>query len=554
MTLDHPLLGVGPYQYGLALRSYGTPDLAQAQERLVTAHNLELHTLAESGLLGFGVALWLGWAFLRTWWRAWRSASPGRRRRLEGGLAALLGFGVQSLVDTFTLTALLIPVFIIAAYTVAGHVTRREVVAQTLGTTPAQPRGRRWPIYATLALIVAAQVAFLPVHAGNFAQDRALRALARDDLDDALDSTRAAHEADPALALYPLQEAYILGLLADRDPAAYLDTAIAAHEAALQLNPTWDLGWHNLGALYAQAGRYEDAAQAAETAIRWNPTESGYYLKEGEYLEVLGREQEATEVYIEALRRQPDIGSSGFWTDPAQPQRRAMLAEAVARLKDDPDVGLRLATEAGDLETATAIAQAIDPDRASYRLLRDMGDWAIAVDDPAIAPCPECYFLDSLRHTTEFYWVDYNRLAEIALRSDGVIEELGLTAEQIARTALFTNADLSTRSWYVLAEIAAQQGADDTTIDALLVRAVPPLIVRQDFAMAVYGRAAAFDELPQARTPQLYRYAYEPWYWLADRLEAEGNIAGARRVYQSLLHGDPYLWDIRERLEALPPA
>ena len=381
-----------------------------------------------------------------------------------------------------------------------------------------------------------------------------MRALAQDDLIGALNSTRAAHEADPALALYPLQEAYILGLLADRDPAAYLDTAIAAHEVALQLNPTWDLGWHNLGALYAQAGRYEDAVQAAETAIRWNPTESGYYLKEGEYLEVLGREQEATEVYIEALRRQPDIGSSGFWTDPAQPQRRAMLAEAVDRLRDDPDVGLRLATEAGDLETATAIAQAIDPDRASYRLLRDMGDWAIAVDDPAIAPCPECYFLESLRNTTEFYWVDYNRLAEIALRSDGAIEELGLTAEQIARTALFTSADLSTRSWYVLAEIAAQQGADDATIDALLVRAVPPLIVRQDFAMAVYGRAAAFDELPQARTPQLYRYAYEPWYWLADRLEAEGNVTGARRVYQSLLHGDPYLWDIRERLEALPPA
>ena len=99
------------------------------------------------------MALWLGWAFLRTWWRAWRSAPPGHRRRLEGGLAALLGFGVQSLVDTFTLTALLIPVCIIAAYTVAGQITRREVVAQVLKSPPIQPRGRRWPIFAALALI-----------------------------------------------------------------------------------------------------------------------------------------------------------------------------------------------------------------------------------------------------------------------------------------------------------------------------------------------------------------------------------------------------------------
>jgi len=58
-------------------------------------------------------ALFLGFVFIRTWLNQWRQAAPGYRRRLEGGLAALLGFGVQSMVDTFTLTPLLVPVLII---------------------------------------------------------------------------------------------------------------------------------------------------------------------------------------------------------------------------------------------------------------------------------------------------------------------------------------------------------------------------------------------------------------------------------------------------------
>lgn len=547
MAADHPLLGVGPYQYGLQLRYYGDPDLALAQDRLVTAHNLPLHTLAEGGLAGVAVALWLGIAFVRAWWRAWQAASPGRRRRLEGGLAALLGFGVQSLVDTFTLTALLLPLIVFAAYTVAGQVTR----AQAIDAPRLPAAARRWPVGATLALLAVIQLAYLPVHAGNLAQDRAQRALGLNDFAAALDETRAAHAADPDLHLYPLQEAFILGRMAQTDPDNSLEPAIAAHETAQQLDPTWDTGWFNLAGLYAQAGRTEDAVEAVRTAITWNPTEPGYHLKLGEYLETLGRLEEARAAYFEALRREPDIGSSGFWTDPAHPWHREVLQEAVAYFADQPAVGVRLATGAGDLEAATRIARTVDVDSASFRLLRDLGDWAMAVDDATIAPCPECYFLDALQKTTEYYWADYNRLAEIAFRTDGAIEQLGMDARQLAQTGLFTYARLSTRSWYVLAQIEEQRGGDPALINQMLVQAVPPLITRQDYAMSVYGRPAAFDMLPQTRTPKLYRYEYEPWLWLADRLEASGDLASARRVYQALLDGDPYLWDVRQRLTEL---
>ena len=84
MTADRPILGVGPHQFGTALRLYGDPVLEQSQTRMSTAHNVFLNTLAEGGIVGFGVAIWLGITFARVWWRQWQSAYPARRRRLEG--------------------------------------------------------------------------------------------------------------------------------------------------------------------------------------------------------------------------------------------------------------------------------------------------------------------------------------------------------------------------------------------------------------------------------------------------------------------------------------
>lgn len=544
IACDRPLFGIGPYQYGSGLRYYGDPALSMDQDRLVTAHNLPLHTLAESGLLGLTASTWLVAAFARTWLRRRQEATPGRRRRLEGGLAALAGFFVQSMVDTFTLTPLIIPLLIVAAYTVAGDVTRGQAVQHT-----APIAGYRRPIPLLLAGILLIEIAFLPVFAGNLAHQRAMNALAANNLPEALAATREARSVDPWLNLYPLHEAFILGQLAYQDPSQFLDEAIASAESSQQLNPTWDLGWHNLGGLYAQAGRYEEAAEAAQTAIQWNPVPGGYYLKLGEYYQADNRMDEARLAYFEALAANHNLGSSGFWTDPNHPARADILTEAVEYYAADPNIGLRLAVEANRLDIATEIARSIDTETADYRVLQDLGDWALAINDEMIAPCPGCYFRMALDLPHDYIWNDYIRLAEGALEGDGIAHPMDLTAEHAARLALFISEGLGTRAWYILAQISAQEGADDALIDQMLVLAVPPLITRQDFAQAVYGRVAAFDELPQTRTPTLYRYTYEPWLWLAERREARGDTEGANRVYRALLEGDPYLWEIRQRVE-----
>ncbi|MBC8100323.1 MAG: tetratricopeptide repeat protein, partial [Armatimonadetes bacterium] len=85
------------------------------------------------------------------------------------------------------------------------------------------------------------------------------------DLDSRLSDARAAVQQDPALRLYPLHVAYLLGVQADST------TAISAYQAALVLEPTWDVGWMNLGALYLRQGDPDAAYAALTEAQRINP-------------------------------------------------------------------------------------------------------------------------------------------------------------------------------------------------------------------------------------------------------------------------------------------
>lgn len=541
MARDHPLVGVGPRQYAAALREYGAPELSQSQDHLLTAHNLPLHTLAETGLVGLLALLWLGAALLRAWWRAWQGAYPGRRRRLEGGLAAIFAFGVHNLVDTFPLTPQLMPVLVIAAYVIAGGTTRLEAQRR-----PA-PRRQRAPILILAAILLVAQALFVPVHTAEVAHARALRALGSNDLRTALEHTRAARAADPWLDFYPIEEAYILGWLADEDPQAFLQEAIAAHEHALSLNPTWDLGWGNLAALYAQRGQLDAAIAAQEAAIRWNPVPARYPFNLGRYHEMAGQRESAFLAYLEALQRSPDLAASDFWTDPAYPERMDLLFDAIAQLSEaEPKIALRLSLAISDWDTATAIFQALDPSLRSRGLLLDMALYAARLGED---PAP--YYGQALQIGGGYSWEDYLRLAEITLWSDGALHLPGFTAEQAARAALFLSEGRASRAWYILARLAEQAGAADDEIDAMLARAVPPVAVPLSFGISVYRRVVSFDELPQARTPYLTYYQYEPWLYLAERYAAAGDQEGLRRVYEALLRVDPFLREVRERLAKL---
>ncbi|MBL8131840.1 MAG: O-antigen ligase family protein, partial [Anaerolineae bacterium] len=141
---DHPLLGVGTGMFGRVYREYrvfgGVYD-----NRLGTAHNAYLNTFAETGIVGAALMIAFGIVIVRAFWRRRRAlGAPGQGRirverlRLEGAFAALFGFGVQSLFDTFVvtplalLTAVLVVLVVVEPGAVVGPVRRLRWAAPAL--------------------------------------------------------------------------------------------------------------------------------------------------------------------------------------------------------------------------------------------------------------------------------------------------------------------------------------------------------------------------------------------------------------------------------------
>jgi O-antigen ligase len=537
---DHLLLGVGPRQFGSVRLWYPHWDWSYTYLPLQHAHNLYLNWLAEGGILGLAAGLWLAVRFGRVWWSAWRAGNPIRRRRLEGILVALVAFAAHNLVDTFVNTQLMTPVLIMAAYVVAGDV---DLVAVAKQRAP----GSRKLVFVALGALLVVQAAFIPLHRAAWDQQRMLARLGADQLPEALAAVQGARAADPWFELYRLEEAYILGRLAADNPDAYLPQAIAAHEASLKRNPSWALGWHNLGALYAQAGRYEDAIAAAQTAIAWDPIQSGYYFKLGEYYTALGRDDEARDAYNEALRRAPWLASSGFWTDPAHPERAQVLANAIADSADPPERALDLAVSAGDLEAAVRISESVDSSAASAAMRTRLD---LLWPNHADRPCARCYrFLFSIENAEARR---YLVLAEQMLGEPTVSAPDQLTPDKAARAALFLSENKTAWAWYILAQRAERGTADAEEIDRMLARAVlSPRDYRNNFDTTVYGMDGDLGILPQAQTPVMSWQAYEPWLHLAARHEAAGEWDKARAIYERILQDDPYAWELRTRLDAL---
>ncbi|MBK8022313.1 MAG: O-antigen ligase family protein [Chloroflexi bacterium] len=256
---DHPLLGVGVGMFGREYRDYrvfgGTYD-----NRLGTAHNAYLNTFAKTGVLGlalmiaFGVVI--GWAF----WRRWRvlAANPTRaadRTRLEGAFAALVGFGVQSIFDTFVVTplALLTVVLVVLVAVEPGQIVRAESGGS---------RRLRWAA-PPMALLIAVYGIGQGISDTLYGQFRAAGTL---------EEVEAVAAADPNLALYRLQ------VVALRDQAGDPE-ADALHADMLAEAPTWDIGWINRAALAENRGddaaalEYLDRARSIDrlngSAVHW---------------------------------------------------------------------------------------------------------------------------------------------------------------------------------------------------------------------------------------------------------------------------------------------
>lgn len=511
MAADHPATGVGPGLFGRTLRTYRDPALAQ--DKLVSAHNLPLNVLAETGIPGLLILLWFAVQLLRAWWRGWTGADFTRRVGLEAALAALAAYGVHSLVDTFPLTSSVLPLLIVIAYTLAEPRPAPEVAPRT-------QRAVAWGSVAVIAVYAAALLAFDVAQGWMLASQRAA---AQGDLDAALTRARRAQAWDPALSLYDLQEAYTLGLLANARPSEYLQPAIDAHVRALASEPTFDLGWANLAGLYAQDGNQSAAQDAMRRAAAINPQVAVYWWWLGEGERALAEDADLAEY----VRDRDPAGLRAFLRDDERPAAVRLYA---ALLADQPD------------EVARLVAAAQQEGGWMAHLALGMHAQQV-LRDPALA-------MTWLGRAVSARPQD-ERPALARAEAELAVELLD-AAEADARRALFADRYGGAYGYALLAQVERARGTSEDRVMDLLRASVQPRPVPEYFAGTVYARPADFDILPQLRMPGMVSRFYAGWLELAELYTARGDIAEAQAVYRDLLALNPQLEAAAEALAALP--
>jgi tetratricopeptide (TPR) repeat protein len=518
MIQDDPLTGVGAGLFGRAYRLIRDP--ANVDNRLGTAHNAYLNGAAENGLLGAAAGAWLAGALVWAWRRARMRADGDRRLRLDACMAALVGLAAQSLFDSFTTSALVAPMLALAAYCVVPPGSALD--------RPINPRGRL-PAAVYAAIMAAYALAFIPI---DLAHSRHLASLRETDAVSALAAAREAAALDPHLHLYALQTAHLEAIRAAE--IGDLDAAIRALERGTALEPTWDVGWINLGGLYERAGRFDEALNAFDRARRIDSANAGS-LNWARLADAhdLAPDDAVIAAYLTAFNG--DLTPTApFWLE--TPRRRESLHRFITAPTNRIDLRYRAA--------AALMPDEIDSVRASFdqpttaREWWVVGEMALRADDAAGAVDA---FTASI--ALERGWGDgyAARARAYAALGDRARARANLRAAELLVTQ-FENVGA--------VRLALADAADD--LRALRARALPPRVIDQNFEGVLFaGRVASFDLLPSVRYPGPSRAIMAPWYDLAADYAAAGDIDAAISVYRAILDYAPAQTEARDRLGAL---
>ncbi|GAB4509311.1 MAG: hypothetical protein OHK0046_04060 [Anaerolineae bacterium] len=519
MLRDYPLTGVGAGMYGRAYRDYRTVGIL-TRDRLASAHNAYLNTAAESGLLGVAATLFIGVTVLLTWQRVWRQQNTTERKiRHEAAMAALLGAGVHSLVDVFT-TGVVTVVMVLLAYSVIGH--RRPF--------DERPQGSRWAAGVALLITLGYGLFFLRVDQAQIHYQRSLR-------DGSLEAAQQAEQLDPALNLYDLHIAYLLGENAIANPVM-IEEAVAAYEHALRLEPSWDTGWINLAALERERGNIDTAINYMERAKAISPVQEPAWI----YLAEMKDEasDRATKDVVRDYRsgihwNEQENGRlpvSGYWLNTYR--RLYALKEYLNQPTVNVEWEYRIFAELSPERAATLVKRT--PTTAEEFWVS--GEYALTVlGNPEQA---EDYFTEAIRLNPKHgdYYVSRARATY-------------MTNTDAARRDLDLGRLFGTHFEYPN-YVQAWMTDDAEEVNRLLAISLPPRQIPQEFAAVLFGgRQATFDVLETFRPPGPGRRAMEPWYLLAQNYLSTGRQDDARRVYEAILEYAPDETEARQRLAYL---
>ncbi len=513
ITADRPDFGVGIGEFGRAYRIARDPTYVD--NRLGTAHNFYLNTLAETGLVGAVIAAALGVMLVWRWWRLWQSAETNSRRtRLAGAFAALVGFGAQSFFDIFASPPLILLALTLAAYCITD--VRSKLDPPLRGSRPAA---------------LASLIGVLIFGAALVRSDQAQAAF-NASLNGSLEQAQQAVMLDPSLRLYTLQVAYLTG-----EQSADSTDAIASYREALDLEPTWDTGWINLAALLQRQGDTSTALDALQHAIDIDNHNAALLLWAR-----LAEAQKGTSraAIVDAYKRylhdhlsdHKPLPLSSFWweTDLRRQALDAFLTDQAL------EVRYRVLAD-HDPDQLAALVPAAPTGAAEWWVA---GEYALTVEGNAAAADSDFTHAIDLNDTVLLGDLYASRArARIQLDPSGAASDLnaadllGVYAEQPNATRAQLADSLGAQRFY-------------------LANAVPPRVIEQNFEGVLFGgRVASFDVLPDMREPGPGQRVLQPWYDLAASYRATGETDKAVNVYRAILDRAPEETDARDALAHL---
>ena len=257
-----PLVGHGLFTFGQGLMGDWSMPPNQPHSH---AHSVPLGIAAELGLVGLlALAVTLG-AFVIQVTRNWRIAKKGERTMLAAASAAIVGFGVHHLVDWPAMMPLVALTGLLALGLAVAPVEPKAV------TVPRWGQGRTVALAILWALLIISGLWSTNIYNRYLATLRYV--IDTGNYAEAARRLDSVIEADPALALYHMEQAFLYGMAANEDDR-YIDEALAAYDRFLELEPNHAVSWANRAALYWQAGDNVAAVTAIERAVRLAPEAS----------------------------------------------------------------------------------------------------------------------------------------------------------------------------------------------------------------------------------------------------------------------------------------
>ena len=533
--VDHPLTGVGPSAYGTALRDYRDPLLGR--DHFSAAHNLYLNLLAETGVLG----LLAGGAFLLvlawTWWRQWRAAAPGCARwwRLLGVAAALVGLGMQSMVDTFSESGVVLPATFFIATIIAPALTDQR--------TQASKGGWRWGVAITVAM--AGFIGSAWDDWGYSLFTRSVAQLRRGDVDRALTTILRARDHDPRMPLYACHAGYLYGLQAAEEDGRARAAGLEQYRDCTEIRPAGWIDQLNRAALLWEAGEQAAARASIEETTTETPREWLPWLNRGYWAEQTGDREDAVHSYGWVLSLNSTLGGSPFWRQGDRPEmwneitvaaegalaHRGQSREAIAHWR------FNLLIAQGDWETAVLqIENWLEEHPADLTAMTQLSEALLGLNRAEGALDRAERAISAGHRTTQAYLARGE--AALAL---GCYEE----AEQAFRTVLFIRPNA--QAHLGLARLYRATGEIEQSLEEYN-QALGRNVVPHSYDLALYRRTGWSVPLPQVTqiAPDHHGEAALEWGAL---LEEEGNLATAQQVYENALAIDPFWDEIRRRLE-----